>query len=146
MRVLTRDGHALPLRAVHRRDLPTRGFFAPIVLRAPFFTRHTDLLVAADQPIAIGGLEVEYLFGEEEVLVEARFLTDGRAAAPDTRRATTTSVSLDLGKPELVEVDGCTLLCAPHSSPNRNPIRTLMGYEAQPLMALLRRLRPALAA
>lgn len=144
--VITRDGPRA-LHSLRRMNLPARGLFAPVMLRAPYFTRITDLLVSSEQMIAIGGLEVEYLFGEDEVLVEAGCLIDGRAALPDPRRATVACVSLDLGGPALLEIDGCTLMSAHHGdSPPRAPLRVLHGYEALPLMALLRRLRPADAA
>lgn len=144
--VITRDGPR-PLLSLRRMNLPARGAFAPVMLRAPYFTRTTDLLVSAEQLITIGGLEVEYLFGEDEVLVEAGCLIDGRAALPDPRRVTIASVSLDLGEPALLDIDGCTVMTAHHSTTApRTPLRVLHGYEALPLMALLRRLRPADAA
>lgn len=145
-KVITRDGPRV-LQSLRRMNLPARGFFAPIMLRAPYFTRTTDLLVSAEQLIAIGGLEVEYLFAEDEVLVEAGCLIDGRAALPDPRRMTISSVSLDLGEPALLDVDGCILMTAYHGiTAPRAPLRVLHGYEALPLMALLRRLRRADAA
>ncbi len=144
--VITRDGPRV-LQSLRRMNLPARGFFAPVMLRAPYFTRTTDLLVSAEQLIAIGGLEVEYLFAEDEVLVEAGCLIDGRAALPDPRRMTISSVSLDLGEPALLDIDGCTLMTAHHGpTAPRAPLRVLHGYEALPLMALLRRLRRADAA
>jgi hypothetical protein len=148
-RLIGRDGTVGTVRSARRLDLPARGVFAPVVLRAPFFTRHRDLLVSAEQPVAIGGIEVEYLFGEDEVLVEAGHLVDGRAALPPGRRATVTGVEIDAGPRFVVEADGCGLLTAsalPAALTTPPPLRLLRSYEARPLMALLRRVRRAAAA
>ncbi|MGA0541017.1 Hint domain-containing protein [Neotabrizicola sp. VNH66] len=142
--VLTRDAGPLRLQAVHHLRMPGRGSHAPVVLRAPYFARGQDLLVSADQPVALSGAEVEYLFDEDEVLVAAGALADGRSALPDNRRATTACVSLDLGAPHLIDCGGCLLMTAP--GPALPPLRLLMDYEALPLMDLLRRMRPADAA
>lgn len=65
--------------------------------------------MASDQMIALSGVEVEYLFGDEEVLVETGYLVDGRTALLDHRRAVTTSASLDFGLPTLISADSCAL-------------------------------------
>lgn len=138
MRIRTLDQGLLPLRALNRMDLPAAGSFAPVVLRQPFFAAERDLLVSADQLLLISGPSVEYLTGEEEVLVPAGALADGRVAERDNRRAVTRSVALDLGQPALVEADGCCLLSA--SAPaTRLPRRTLADWELTPLLALLGR-------
>lgn len=140
-RVLTRDSDVATLQSVQHMRLPSRGSFAPVLLRAPYFAAHTDLLVSADQLIALSGTEVEYLFAEDEVLAEAGHLTDGRSALYDTRRAVTSCVSLDLGYPDLLLSDGCTLASARHQVNAATPQnrRLLRGYEAVPLLALLGR-------
>lgn len=141
-RVHTVEDGLVPLLAVHRFDLPNRGSFAPILLRAPYFGAGQDLLVASDQMIARSGVEVEYLFGEDEVLVEAGYLVDGRTALQDHRRTVTNSVSLDFGLPTLISVDGCGLMCpaAPRvAAMTQLPRRSLKDYEALTLMSLLGR-------
>lgn len=141
--VLTLDDGPQPLTAVHRFDLPSKGSFAPILLRAPFFGQGQDLLISSDQMIALAGSEVEYLFGEDEVLVEAGHLADGRTALLDQRRAVTASVALEFANPALVLADGCALLCAPMAQaatgPDTLPRRSLQGYEVLTLMALMGR-------
>ena len=144
--VLTADRGAVAVQSVRRMDLPGRGSFAPVLLRAPYFGRSADLLVSADQLIALNGPEVEYLFGEDEVLAEARHLTDGRSALFDHRRAVTSCLSLDLGRPELIQSEGCAFASARHAAgpggqpeQGRLPRRLLHGYEAVPLLALLGR-------
>lgn len=140
--ILTATGDAVAVRAVQRMDLPGRGSFSPVLLRAPYFARRTDLLVAPDQLVLLSGAEVEYLFGEEHVLAEARHLTDGRAALLDQRRAITTGLSVDLGQPDLISSDGCCLLSQmPRDDAGAAPApyRVLHGFETVPLLALLGR-------
>lgn len=140
--VLTRDAGAATLQSVRRMILPGRGSYAPVLLRSPYFATHADLLVSADQQVALAGTEVEYLFAEDEVLARAGDLTDGRSALFDNRRAVTACVSLDVGSPDLILCDGCALASASHTAPGAKPLvprRTLYDYEAVPLLALLGR-------
>lgn len=147
--VLTRDAGPVQLRDVRHLDMPSRGSHAAVQLRAPFHARGRDLLVSADQMVALDGPETEYLFGEDEVLVSAGALIDGRTAIADNRRAVTTGVSLDLGALHLIDAGGCVLMTAHHATEGPMPImplRAIRDYEAAPLMSLLRRLRPSDAA
>lgn len=144
MGIRTLDSGILPLKALRRMALPAAGSFAPVVLRQPFFAAERDLLVSADQLLLISGPSVEYLTGEEEVLVPAGALADGRVAERDNRRAVTQCVSLDLGLPALVLADGCCLLSVSAEGATL-PRRTLRDWEMTPLLSLLGRtsLRPA---
>jgi hypothetical protein len=90
------DGRLLPVLAAVRRTVPAYGSFAPVVLRAPYFGLREDVLVAPDQRLVIGGSEVEYLFGQEYVLVPARHLVNGTAAMHGTGSPTVTYVQLIL--------------------------------------------------
>ena len=137
--IMTADHGPLPLRALKRFDLPSRGSFAPVLLRAPFFGKRQDLLVSADQLITISGAESEYLFGEDSVLMRAGDLVDGRTALSDQRRSVTVSVELDLGRAALVEADGCLLACGYGGAEPDEGIRRLHSYEVLTLMALLGR-------
>ena len=137
--VLTQDAGPVPLRAVRRTEMPSRGSHAAIVLRAPWHARGADLLVSADQMIAIRGAEAEYLFGDDQVLVPAATLVDGRTALADNRRATAAAVSLELGAAHLLDCAGTGLLSAGRYA--EAPLRTLKDYEAVPLLLLLRRQR-----
>ncbi len=137
--VMTRDAGAQMLRSVRHMDLPSRGAYAPVLLRAPYFGSAHDLLVSADQMIVMSGSEVEYLFGHDEVLVESRHLADGTSAIFDQRRAVTSCVSLDIGYPDLIESLGCAFASAQHDqrAPNATaPRHVLRSYEAVPLMAM----------
>ena len=135
--VATADGGLLPLRRATRLDLPACGSFAPVVLRAPFFGTSHDLLVASDQRVAMSGPEVEYLFGEDEVLVEAGVLVDGRSVLAEQRRSIVSVLMLEFDYPALVLADGCALLAARPGDPA--PCRMLQTYEVLTLMALLGR-------
>lgn len=76
--VSTIDGHSVPILHAVSRTVPAVGRFEPVRIRAPFFGLKSDLVVGSDQRLLIQGSEVEYLFGQEAVLVPARHL----AAAP----------------------------------------------------------------
>ncbi len=135
--IATADGGLLPLLQARRLDLPACGSFAPVILRAPYFGSTSDILVSADQRVALCGPEVEYLFSEDEVLVEAGALVDGRTALADQRRAVTTGLALDLAHPGIVLADGCPLMIARQGE--APPRRVLQPFEALTLMAMLGR-------
>lgn len=135
--VATSDGGLLPLRRIRQFDLPTCGSFAPVILRAPFYTESHDILVSSDQRILLSGPEVEYLFSEDEVLVEAGALVDGRTALAEQRRAVASVLALEFDHPALLLSDGCALLAArPNDAPMR---RMIQSYEVLTLMAMLGR-------
>lgn len=139
----TLDDGPLPLLGLRWHDLPSKGSFAPVLLRAPFYGETQDLLIASDQMIALTGAEVEYLFGEDEVLVAAGHLADGRTALLDQRRSVTTSVALMFDRPALIVADGCALLSStPARPPNAAALlsrRCLQSYEVLTLLALMGR-------
>jgi hypothetical protein len=136
--VMTLDRGPQILRAVTPLSLPARGSYAPVLLRAPYFGQMRDLLVSADQLVAISGPEAEYLFDAESVLMPAGALVDGRTALADDRRAVTGSVALDLGGPALIESDGC-ILALGHDAARDLPLRAIKPYEVLTLMSLLGR-------
>ena len=78
--VLTRDDGVVPVLQRVQRSVPARGSFRPIRMRAPYFGLQQDIIVAPDQRLIIDGPEVEYLFGQEAVLVPARHRVNGFAA------------------------------------------------------------------
>ncbi len=133
--VLTQDSGPLPVRFVLHSEVPGRGAFAPILLRAPYFGQTTDLLVSSEQPVCMDGASVEYLFGEDRVMAAAEHLADGIAAYPDTRRSVVTGVVLDFGRAALVTADGCMLLMQT-APPGPLPARILQRFEVTPLMAM----------
>lgn len=136
--VMTLDCGPRMVLAAQPMSLPARGSFAPVLLRAPYFGTHSDILVSADQLVAFGGLETEYLFDADQVLMPASALVDGRTALSDDRRSVTGSVALDLGGPALIMADGCTLALG-HDPVLDLPLRALKPYEVLTLMSLLGR-------
>ncbi len=136
--IATLDDGFQPLQRLTRRAFPSRGSFAPVVLRSPFFGLTTDILVSSDQLVLISGASVEYLFGVEEALISAASLCDGKVAVKDERRALTDTVALDMGQPFAITADGCCLMST-CSVQDDLPRRALMDYEALPLLTLLGR-------
>ena len=127
-----------PLHHLTRRSFPSRGSFAPVVLRSPFFGLTTDILASSDQLVLISGASVEYLFGVEEALISAASLCDGKVAVKDERRAVTDTVALGFDRPFAITADGCCLMSA-FASHDDLPRRALLDYEALPLLTLLGR-------
>ena len=135
----TLDHGMQPMRGLHRTVLPNRGRFAPVLLRAPYFARQADVLVAQGQLTLLSGSVVDYLFGEDAVLAPAAALRDGNSALTDSRRELTQAIALDLGAPEVIFADGCPLLTLPQGTTAPMPYRVLLGYEAQTLQSQLGR-------
>lgn len=75
-RVITRDHGAQPLRWIGRRRVPAEGDLAPIRIAAGTFGAHGTLLVSPQHRILIRNALAELLFGEGEVLVAAKHLTN----------------------------------------------------------------------
>jgi hypothetical protein len=135
--VQTVDNGLQPVLKVHRLRLPSRGSFAPVILRAPYLGQGTDVLIATDQLLALSGPEVEYMFGVEEVLLPAGTLAEGTMARADGLRASTDGIAIDLGLPELILADGLRLLT--HGPGTEPPRMVLHPYEAQQLVSLISR-------
>ncbi len=136
--ICTADNGLQPVLALQRLRLPSRGSFAPVVVRAPFLGQGTDVLVSADQQVVISGTEVEYMFGVEEVLISAGLLANGSIAVLDGIHSSTDGISIDLGLPELMLVDG--LKVQSHGTSICQPSRkVLLPYEAQQLVSLTAR-------
>ena len=136
--ICTADNGLQPVLGLERLRLPSRGSFAPVILRAPFLGQGTDVLISADQQVVIAGAEVEYMFGVEEVLVAAGALANGSIARFDNLHASTDCIAIDLGLPEVMIADGLRLLS--HSKTISTASRkVLLPYEAQQLVSLTTR-------
>lgn len=103
------DGKLVPVLATVRRTMPAYGSYAPVILRAPYFGLREDVLVAPDQRLVIGGSEVEYMFGQEHVLVPARHLVNGTAAIRGAGSPTVTWTQLILPQHETLIVAGTAM-------------------------------------
>lgn len=81
--VLTSAGDAVPVLHRVTRQVPGFGSFAPVRVRAPFFGLKADLHTAPSQHLVLSGSDVEYLFGQEAVLVPVRHLVGGCTTRPE---------------------------------------------------------------
>ena len=145
-RIVTADHGALPVRWLRAQTMPGFGSLTPVRLRAPYFGARADLVVAPNAHVLMRGAEVEYLFGEDEVLVQARLLTGGSLAMPETRRPLVGFVALGFERHEVIFVDGCGVATVPLGPKMRLARRVLQGYEVVPLLAMRDRARnPAVA-
>lgn len=80
--VVTAEGHSVPVLHTLSRTVPARGCFSPVQLRAPYFGLQQGICVAPSQRLVLSGSEVEYLFGQESVLIPVRHLLGGTAVVP----------------------------------------------------------------
>ena len=95
--VLTGDGATVPVLHALKREMPTVGTFQPIRLRAPYFGLLQDIDVASSQRLVLSGSEVEYLFGQQSVLVPAcHLLATHTAYRPKIDKPTMTYMQLVL--------------------------------------------------
>jgi hypothetical protein len=104
--VTTQKSGTVPILQRVTRTVPALGSFAPIRLRAPYFGLSQDVIAAPDQRLIIRGSDVEYLFGQEAVLVPARHLVNGFAARYEPSGSTITYTHLLLPGHEALSVAG----------------------------------------
>lgn len=79
--VLTADAGPQEVLWSGRLALPALGALAPVRLGAGRFGRTRDLWVLPQTRVVVADATVEYLFGADAVLVEARHLVDGVSAS-----------------------------------------------------------------
>ncbi|WP_299586034.1 Hint domain-containing protein [uncultured Tateyamaria sp.] len=107
--VLTNTGDIVPVLHTVRTSVPARGSFAPVRLHAPYFGLTRDIVVAPEQRLVLQGSEVEYIFGQEAVLVPARHLVNGFAATWSAPANVADYVQLVLPGHEVIVAAGCAL-------------------------------------
>ncbi|WP_189367049.1 Hint domain-containing protein [Tateyamaria omphalii] len=107
--VVTDNGDIVPVLHTVRHTVPARGSFAPVRLRAPYFGLQRDIIVAPEQRLVLRGSEVEYIFGQEAVLVPARHLVNGHAAIWSTAGNTADYVQVILPGHEVLMAAGCAV-------------------------------------
>lgn len=83
--VLTATAGPQPVRWIGKRRVPALGGFRPVRVRAPFFGLSRDILLAPAHRVRLGVAEAEYMLGEDEVLMPAGRLVDGRHALGEIR-------------------------------------------------------------
>lgn len=76
--VMTLDQGPQPLRWAGSRTIAAAGDLGPVHLRAGTFGNHRTLMVSPQHKVLIRHAAASLLFGEDEVLVAARDLVDGR--------------------------------------------------------------------
>lgn len=94
------------IRWIIKSELPALGHFAPICLRAPYLGLSRDITVAQDQHVVISGVEAEYNFGEDSVLIAARQLTGLPAATVQTGCTTHLYYQILLDNHECISLSG----------------------------------------
>lgn len=107
--VETVDAGPQPVLWSGRIALPALGSMRPVRLCAPAFGATRDLWLLGQHRIALGGPSVDYLFGEDEVLIAARHLVDGCAAQQPDRPCVLNWHGLLLADHHLLIADGCRI-------------------------------------
>lgn len=107
--VMTLQGEAVPVLQTLRRTVPAKGSFEPVRLRAPYFGLQKDIVVTPEARLVVGGSQVEYLFGADNVLVPVKHLTADSSARIEEGHKLVTYVQLLLPDHEAIIVGGTAL-------------------------------------
>jgi hypothetical protein len=83
--VMTAGSGSQPVRWIVKHIVPAMGSFRPIRLRAPFLGLGRDVVVASEHRVRLDFTEAEYMLGDNEVLVPAVILANGKHAKRETR-------------------------------------------------------------
>jgi len=83
--VMTAGAGSQPVRWIVKHTVPAMGSFRPIRLRAPFLGLGRDVVVASRHRVRLDLTEAEYMLGDNEVLVPAVMLANGKHAKRETR-------------------------------------------------------------
>ena len=129
--VSTERNRSVPILQRITRTVPALGSFAPIRLRAPYFGLRQDVIAAPDQRLIIRGSDVEYLFGQEAVLVPARHLVNGFAARYEPTGSTITYTHLLLPDHETLLTAGSMLESLYIGRIRRKPLQLKASLLAQ---------------
>lgn len=92
-----------------RVTAPEVGGFRSVRVQAPHFGLSRDVVLRAAQPVAVSGVDLEYLFGETEAYVEARDLVNGHSVMWEAGAPVTASHGLLLDRPALLRVGSLRL-------------------------------------
>ncbi|MBM1220630.1 Hint domain-containing protein [Ponticoccus sp. SC2-23] len=76
------DGAPAQVRWVGSSEMPAGGRMEPFRVNTPYHGARTPLVLAGTARLRLGGIAVEYLFGETEVAVQVRHLRDNVAIVP----------------------------------------------------------------
>lgn len=106
--VQTLDNGVQPIRWIGSQMVPALGAFCPVQMRAPYHYLERNVFVSPKQRILVSNTNVEYLFGEDSVLVEARHLP-GHASAIRQKKPgfSHRMYHVLLDNHEIIDVSGC---------------------------------------
>ncbi|MDI3337673.1 Hint domain-containing protein [Defluviimonas aestuarii] len=104
--VLTADDGSMPVLWQGRVSVPAIGSFRPVRILAPCFGLARDMVVLPGQRLALSGADVEYHFGEEEVLIEARHLANGQTGVWEPEAEVTACHGVLFDRHALIRADG----------------------------------------
>lgn len=141
--LVTETGVRLPLRWVERRPRLCLGRQAPVLLRAPYFRLDHDIFVTPDTRVVRSGTAVEYIFGEERVLVRAGDMVGSPGAQRDRQRPVRAFFHLMLDDHSCVMVDRCgietALLADVIAAGDGGQLRNLSETDRTPCLPVLDR-------
>jgi len=83
--VVTAGAGNQPVRWIVKRTVPALGYFRPIRLRAPFLGLDRDVVVAPEHRVRLDCIDTGYTLDDDEVLVPAAMLTNGKHARSEAR-------------------------------------------------------------
>lgn len=92
-----------------RVSLPSLGSLRPVRLCAPNFGETQNLWLMPYHRVVVGGPAIEYTFGKDEVLAEARHLVDGCTALQPERPNVLSWHGILLAGHHLLIADGCQI-------------------------------------
>ncbi|MCB2130162.1 MAG: Hint domain-containing protein [Rhodobacteraceae bacterium] len=105
-RVITADGAPGRVLWQGKVSVPSLGTYRPVRLCAPYFGLSRDLIVQPSQRIVLSGADIEYHFGEEEVIAEARHLVHGVSAVREPAAEIVSSHGILLEQHALIRAEG----------------------------------------
>jgi len=108
--VLTADGDTAQVTWVGVQEMPARGRFRPLLMRAPYHGLTRDLVVSPAQGLRLAGSDVEYAFGTETVAVAAGDLTDDRSVLPLLTFDVVRYYQILLDKPAVLRISGAPMV------------------------------------
>lgn len=101
--VVTATAGPQPVRWIGKRRVPALGGLRPVRLRAPFFGLSRDILVAPAHKLRLGLDDADSSLDDDDVLLSAGRLVDGRRALGEARRRLVTYYQV------LLDVHDCLL-------------------------------------
>ncbi len=106
--VHTLDNGVQPIRWIGSQNVPALGAFCPVQMRAPYHQLQHNVFVNPKQRILVNNTNVEYLFGQDSVLVEAHHLLDHVSAIRRPKPGVSHQLfHILFDRHEIIKVSGC---------------------------------------